>query len=170
MHVSQQLKEEIEVIHRFHQATPRVASQSQHPRLVFRLRSWFSFLRIGMDTAGARAISQLQLSEHSYIYRILPITSYLAAISSDDSIRLVDPARLRQTPDGVFRDAHVGITSLASPPASTFLFSAGRDAVVRAWDVRTMAQSSSFNDNGSISPSSIFPVPVHPPFPIYRIH
>ena len=106
-----------------------------------------------MKIARHCGTSQLQLPDDSYIYQILPINSRIAAISSDDSIRLADPVNLalHNAPDGVLPNANTGITCLASihpSSSSATLVSAGRDATLRAWDVRGMMEVASFKDEG----------------------
>ena len=101
------------------------------------------------------ATSNMALPEGSYIYHILPFRSHLAAISSDDSLRLIDPTTLRAIPNGEFSNVHAGITCMTTPRRSSdVLMTAGRDAKVKGWDVRVSVQTTNFQD--SIAPGHVF--------------
>jgi WD repeat-containing protein 89 len=64
----------------------------------------------------------------------------LAVACSDDSLLILEPETLRVVPDGHFRQASRGITSLAKfsgEGASSTFVTAGRDGLVRGWDLRS---------------------------------
>ena len=90
-----------------------------------------------MRLASLTTVSSLSLPADSYIYRILHVDGNLAAISSDDSLRLIDLQTLREIPGGATTNVHDGVTCLQAvdhDPSS--LLTAGRDAVVQRYDVR----------------------------------
>ena len=100
-----------------------------------------------MESGQLMATSDVFLRDGSYVYQILPIRSHLAAISSDDSLRLVDPATLREAPNGAFSTVHAGVTSLRAPKSSSgMLITAGRDAAVKGWDLRSGGPTITFQD------------------------
>ena len=106
-----------------------------------------------MKLGQLTATSDLPLPKGSYVYQILPIRSHLAAISSDDSLRLIDPTTLRAIPNGGFSNVHAGITCVRAPKrSSNILITAGRDAQVKSWDLRISAQTTSFQDSIAYSP------------------
>lgn len=93
-----------------------------------------------MRIASQMASSNLSLPKDSYIYSVIPIhgTPILAAISSDDSLRLFDAASLRLKSDGLLDKVHDGITCLkAFSGDQSCVLTAGRDAAVRCWDLRS---------------------------------
>jgi WD40 repeat protein len=90
------------------------------------------------------ASSSLSLPPQSYIYSLVPIPAALAAISSDDSLRLFDRETLQLLPSGVVITAHQGITCLTSA-SDELLASAGRDGIARTWDVRYGKEVSQFS-------------------------
>lgn len=93
-----------------------------------------------MRIASQVASSSLSLPKDSYIYKVIPVhgTQSLAAISSDDSLRLFDAASLRLSSNGLRDKVHDGVTCLNSFSADrSCILTAGRDAVVRCWDLRS---------------------------------
>ena len=91
-----------------------------------------------MKIAALTATSSLSLPTDSYIYRVLPVKSTLAAISSDDSLRLIDSATLREISGGILDRVHDGVTCLTNLDSDqNSLLTAGRDAAVRCWDLRS---------------------------------
>ena len=89
-----------------------------------------------MHIAASNAESQVDLPAGSYIYCIVPSSSSsIAAISSDDSLRLIDSTRLHGLGKGVFHDIHRGVTCLQTIKDRPNVFlTSGRDAAVRGWD------------------------------------
>lgn len=92
--------------------------------------------------------SDVGLPPNSYIYRIIstaarldPLsyskTDQLAIISSDDSLRFLDPATLNV--NGVVKTANNSVTCLerANDAASNVVATAGRDGLIRFWDSRS---------------------------------
>ena len=104
-----------------------------------------------MRQANLITTSSLSLSPNTYIYKITPTTTHLAAISSDGSLRLIDPTTLREIPNGVLNKVHDGVTCLqAVDHDPNILLTAGRDAVVRQYDVRIeMKKTMQFSDGQS---------------------
>ena len=88
-----------------------------------------------MKEAIAVAQSSLSLPADSYIYDVRPGRSILAAICSDDSLRVFDPSTLQPILDQTVCNTHEGVTCLAEYNGShSAFFTAGRDGMVKAWD------------------------------------
>jgi WD40 repeat protein len=92
--------------------------------------------------------SDVGLPANSYIYRIIstaarldPLTyskaDQLAIVSSDDSLRFLDPATL--SVNGVVKTVNSSVTCLerANDTASNVVVTAGRDGLIRYWDQRS---------------------------------
>ena len=93
------------------------------------------------------ASSSLALPPDSYIYRIVPIDGKIAAISSDDSLRIVDPCTFQQIPDGLIENVNEGVTCLElHPDSGSHLSTAGRDGVVKTWDLRVQRSVVEYRD------------------------
>ena len=72
---------------------------------------------------------------------------HLAAISSDDSLRLLDPAYLQELSNPRFSKAHAGVTCLEAVAHDNHaLCTAGRDAVAKRWDLRSGRTTAEFRD------------------------
>jgi len=100
-----------------------------------------------MRTATLTKISLLSLPADSYIYRTVPVGEKLAAISSDDSLRIVDPSTLQEVSDGILKDSHAGVTCLEGiDNDGNTLMTAGRDAAIRCWDLRSGKKTLEFSD------------------------
>ena len=103
-----------------------------------------------MRAAHVLASSSLALPPDSYIYSILDtksIASNLAAISSDDSLRIFDPQTLQVVSGGIFEKVHEGLTcARALNDEGHALATAGRDGLVRGWDSRTGQKVFSLKD------------------------
>ena len=100
-----------------------------------------------MRFASLTTCSDLSLPVDSYIYKIAHVNGILAAISSDDSLRLIDIHTLRELAGGVLNNVHDGVTCLQVPdhdPSS--LLTAGRDAVVQQYDLRIGQTTMTFSD------------------------
>ena len=100
-----------------------------------------------MRLASLAATSLLSLPPDSYVYKIVEVNRRLAAISSDDSLRLLDLETLREIAGGVLRNVHDGGTCLQTvdhDPNS--LLTAGRDAVVRRYDMRNGHKTMQLSD------------------------
>ena len=93
----------------------------------------------------------------SYIYKILQVNSNLAAISSDDSLRIIDSTSLKEIAGGVLKNVHAGVTCLEAPENDKNVFlTAGRDAVVRSWDLRSGRSTLELSDGKETKDSSKF--------------
>lgn len=91
-----------------------------------------------MRAAKLVSESDLSLPKDSYIYALRQINTALAALSSDDSIRIFDPKTLRLVPDGIITRAHESVTCLETySEDGNILATAGRDGLVKCWDRRT---------------------------------
>lgn len=100
-----------------------------------------------MRHANLTTTSILSLPADSYIYKIIQVNSNLAAISSDDSLRLVDLKTLHEIPGGVLDNVHDGVTCLqAVDDDPNSVMTAGRDAVVQRYDLRNGQKTMQFSD------------------------
>lgn len=105
--------------------------------------------------------SGLSLPEDSYVYSIVPTSaqvsnnsyaplassgSHLAVLSSDNSIRIVDPTSLQLVQ--ALQNVNQSVTCLKrmAPPAEEcrVLITSGRDGLVRCWDTRTNSKTMEF--------------------------
>ncbi|CAF9941684.1 MAG: hypothetical protein ALECFALPRED_009264 [Alectoria fallacina] len=103
-----------------------------------------------MRVASLTTTSSLSLPADSYIYKIVHVNGNLAAISSDDSLRLLDLETLREIAGGVMNNVHDGVTCLQTvdhDPNS--LLTAGRDAAVQRYDVRNGQKTMRFGDDSN---------------------
>jgi WD40 repeat protein len=96
------------------------------------------------------ASSNVGLPPNSYIYKVIstaprqdPLTysktDALAIISSDDSLRFLDPATLNVLPNGILKNVNEKVTCLerANDAPSNVVATAGRDGFIRFWDKRS---------------------------------
>lgn len=108
-----------------------------------------------MRAAHVLAGASLSLPPDSYIYSILDTddrTSNLAAISSDDSLRVFNPSTLQLVPGGVFEQVHKGVTCVRTlNDNGGTLATAGRDGWVHGWDTRTGQKVFSLKDGAEQS-------------------
>lgn len=95
-----------------------------------------------MRQLQAFGATNLSLPPQSYVYKLTssPDVKFLAAISSDDSLRLVNRSTLQPIADGIFPKVNQSVTCL-KPLKKTqggleALVTAGRDGFVKFWDVR----------------------------------
>lgn len=100
-----------------------------------------------MRIARATAASSLALPGSTYIYCIKPAGSKLTAISSDDSLRVLDPKTLQLDTQHTFTNIHAGITCLETANFdSESVLTAGRDGFIRCWDLRTGEKTGELKD------------------------
>lgn len=103
-----------------------------------------------MRAAHVLADASLSLPPDSYIYSILDTNdraSNLAAISSDDSLRIFSPDTLQLVSGGTFEKVHRGVTCVRSlNDHGRTLATAGRDGLVHGWDQRTGQKVFSLGD------------------------
>ncbi|KAL1635839.1 hypothetical protein SLS56_001534 [Neofusicoccum ribis] len=91
-----------------------------------------------MRTAKLVAEADLSLPKDSYIYALRQTNTSLAALSSDDSIRIFDPKTLQLLPNGIISRVHESVTCLETySEDGNVLATAGRDGLVKCWDRRT---------------------------------
>jgi WD40 repeat protein len=103
-----------------------------------------------MPSATPGASSNAGLPPNSYIYKIIstaprqdPLTysklDQLAIISSDDSLRFLDPETLDVLPNGIVKNVNTKVTCLerANDAPSNVVATAGRDGFIRFWDKRS---------------------------------
>ena len=93
------------------------------------------------------AVETFRISEpaDTYIYDIVPVAAGLAVISSDDSLRLLDPLALNGPPLNSVRRVNTDVTCLKALNASTegdalIVCTAGRDGRVCLMDPRSGAK------------------------------
>lgn len=85
-------------------------------------------------------VDSFQISEpaDTYIYDIVPVAAGLAVISSDDSLRLLDPQSLNGTPINSIRKINTDVTCLKTSAGDAgFVCTAGRDGRVCIVDPRS---------------------------------
>ena len=100
-----------------------------------------------MRLASLTATSVLSLPADSYIYKIVHVNGNLAAISSDDSLRLIDLSTLREISGGVLNNVHDGVTCLQVVDNDlNSVLTAGRDAVVNQYDLRNGQKTMQLGD------------------------
>ena len=100
-----------------------------------------------MRLASLTATSVLSLPADSYIYKIVHVNSNLAAISSDDSLRLIGVETLREIAGGVLNNVHDGVTCLQAVDNDlNSVLTAGRDAVVHRYDLRNGQKTMQLGD------------------------
>ncbi|MCJ1466622.1 hypothetical protein MMC07_005242 [Pseudocyphellaria aurata] len=94
-----------------------------------------------MKTATLVSESSLSLPADSYIYKILQTKTQngaLAAISSDDSLRIIDAETLQLKACGLFNKTHEGVTCLETFDADpNCVLTTGRDGAGCCWDLRS---------------------------------
>ncbi|MCJ1281063.1 hypothetical protein MMC26_000381 [Xylographa opegraphella] len=96
------------------------------------------------------ASSSLSLPINSYIYCIKAVGRSLAAISTDDSLRLFDAVTLQVSTDRVFGNAHTGVVCLEDAGIGVeSVVTAGRDGYVRCWDLRSGKKTVELRDERS---------------------
>jgi len=81
----------------------------------------------------------------TYVYDIVPVAAGLAAISSDDSLRLLDPLTLNAGPVNEIKKVNADVTCLKAVNAggegdAVVVCTAGRDGKVALWDPRSGAK------------------------------
>ncbi|KAI4104899.1 MAG: hypothetical protein L6R37_003023 [Teloschistes peruensis] len=72
----------------------------------------------------------------TFIYKVLPIDRELVSISSDDSLRVIDPHSLQWSSTDTLGQLHHGVTCLEAWRDRSVL-TAGRDGIVKGTDVRS---------------------------------
>ncbi|KAI5785896.1 WD domain protein [Geopyxis carbonaria] len=86
-------------------------------------------------TISSTATTNLSTPDGSYIYSVVRASSSaLAAIASDDSLRIFDPRRL-SVHSTILNTHNLGVTSLTTV-SEYVLATAGRDGLVKIWDTR----------------------------------
>ncbi|KAF4632481.1 hypothetical protein G7Y89_g5643 [Cudoniella acicularis] len=97
---------------------------------------------IKMYTLDAISAFHVSSPENTYIYDIVPVSGGLAAISSDDSLRVLNPLALNGEPINSVRRVNTDVTCLKAVNSSVegdavVVCTAGRDGRVCLVDVRT---------------------------------
>jgi len=87
-----------------------------------------------LDISGSFKVEQPQ---ETYIYHIEPIGDEIAAISSDDCLRLISPTSLHSPPLKVIPKVHAEVTCLkALDGQRAIACTAGRDGRINIWDLQ----------------------------------
>lgn len=101
-----------------------------------------------MKVASLTTTSSLSLPVDSYIYKVVHVNGNLAAISSDDSLRLIDLETLREIAGGVLKNVHDGVTCLQTVDHDpNCVLTAGRDAAVQQHDLRSGQKTMQLGDD-----------------------
>lgn len=100
-----------------------------------------------MKTARSVATSA-SLNPDTYIYKILPIGTAMGSISSDDSLRVIDPPTLELR--GTIGGVHDGVTCLSGFRDRLGL-TAGRDGLLKCVDLRTKNTAFELSEGLSIA-------------------
>lgn len=79
---------------------------------------------------------QIVRPESTYVYDIVAMAGGLAVISSDDSLRLLDPLALNAGPVKEIHDVQKGVTCLQAIAQNNIVATAGRDGRACLWDPR----------------------------------
>ena len=83
---------------------------------------------------------QITSPANTYIYDIVSIGSHVAAISSDDSLRILNPLALNGAPLSTVKKANADITclnALETEGGGVVVCTAGRDGLVNLRDLRS---------------------------------
>ncbi|KAJ5037220.1 uncharacterized protein L3040_007398 [Drepanopeziza brunnea f. sp. 'multigermtubi'] len=85
------------------------------------------------------AISSFRIARPAnvYVYDIVPVAGAIAAISSDDSLRLLDPLALHRGPLTEVKEVHKEVTCMQAVESSGLVATAGGDYRVCLWDPRS---------------------------------
>lgn len=106
-----------------------------------------------MKVASLTTTSSLSLPVDSYIYKVVHVNGNLAAISSDDSLRLIDLETLREITGGVLKNVHDGVTCLQTVDHDpNCVLTAGRDAAVQQHDLRSGQKTMQLGDGQQTQP------------------
>lgn len=90
-----------------------------------------------MYTLDATDSYEITKPKGTYIYEIIEVADGIVSISSDNSLRLIDPRSLSTEPLYTLPKLHTEITSLKALDAdSSIVCTAGRDGKVRITDLR----------------------------------
>jgi WD40 repeat protein len=118
-----------------------------------------------MSSATPAASSSVGLPPNSYIYKVIstaprqdPLTyskpDQLAIISSDDSLRFLNPENLSALPNGIIKNVNAKVTCLerANDTPGNVVATAGRDGMIRFWDKRSRQKALEIQSRMSIPP------------------
>lgn len=79
---------------------------------------------------------QITTPTDTYIYDIITTASGLAVLSSDDSLRILDPLALNRCTK-ILKDVGDRVTCLAALEMDNVVSVAGRNGNIQIWDLRT---------------------------------
>ncbi|KAL2059996.1 hypothetical protein VTL71DRAFT_9818 [Oculimacula yallundae] len=90
----------------------------------------------------------------TYVYDVVPVAAGLAAISSDDSLRLLDPLALNAGPVNEIKNVNKDVTclkavSVGSEGDAVVVCTAGRDGRVVLWDPRSGSKAGEVRSEGN---------------------
>lgn len=90
-----------------------------------------------MYTLDVKGTFRIEHPPDTYIYHIEPVANGIAAISSDDCLRLIDPLVLHEPALNVVQNIHTEVTCLKPLDAqNSIVCTAGRDGKVNIFDLR----------------------------------
>lgn len=102
-----------------------------------------------MNPAMLLSTSTPFLPPDSYIYKTIfaDQNASLAAIASDDSLRLFDLETLQLTSGGNFSKVHDGVTCMETVGVDSYcVLTSGRDSAMRCWDLRSGGKAFEINN------------------------
>lgn len=104
-------------------------------------------LHLEMYTLEASGAFKIDDPQQTYIYDIISVGAVIAAISSDDCLRLIDPLSLYGQPIEQISKVHAEVTCLkALDGENSIVCTAGRDGNVKIHDLRLGQTESKIGD------------------------
>lgn len=95
-----------------------------------------------MYTLEATGAFKIEHPAETYIYHIEPVADGVAAISSDNCLRLIDPLFLQGPALNVLQNVHTEVTCLkALDGQNSIVCTAGRDGKVNVFDFRAKTKA-----------------------------
>ena len=94
-----------------------------------------------MYTLDATGVFRIEQPPDTYIYHIEPVADRIAAISSDNCLRLIDPLFLNGPALNTIQNIHAEVTCLKILDAENgIICTAGRDGKIAIFDLREKAR------------------------------
>ncbi|KAG9242603.1 hypothetical protein BJ878DRAFT_464063 [Calycina marina] len=100
----------------------------------------------------------------AYVYEILPTSAGVATISSDDSLRLLDPTRLEDAPRYLVKGVNRDVTSLRVLSDVGIVATGGRDGRVVVTDLRSGAKAGEVVSEKTGTPAPILSLACSSPY------
>lgn len=103
-----------------------------------------------MYTLDATDSYSIEKPKGVYIYEIIEVADGIVSLSSDNSIRLIDPRSLSTEPLYTLAKAHAEVTCLKALDAdNSIVCTAGRDGKVRITDLRQRSKIAELSSSKS---------------------